>query len=98
MINDIFIQPDCFRMLGNGPMQAPSAKELDAADKLALQGYGRPYKDGKPGGKCGNLRVVMENVCVMSCHQQTLLASSCILYGLQVESTTPILVRQKRCH
>lgn len=31
-------------------VEAPSAKELDAADKLALQGYGRPYKDGKPGG------------------------------------------------
>lgn len=30
--------------------KAPSAKELDPADKLALQGYGRPYKDGKPGG------------------------------------------------
>ena len=53
MIHDIFIQPDCLPMLGNGPMQAPSAKELDAADKLALQGYGRPYVDGKPGGKCG---------------------------------------------
>lgn len=29
---------------------APSAKDVDAADKLALQTYGRPYKDGKPGG------------------------------------------------
>eukprot|EP00913_Durusdinium_trenchii_P015083 g14145.t1 len=27
-----------------------SAKELDAADKLSLQGYGRPYVGGKPGG------------------------------------------------
>jgi len=29
---------------------APSAKELENADKLALQGYGRPYEEGKPGG------------------------------------------------
>ena len=28
----------------------PSAKEVDGADKAALQGYGRPYVDGKPGG------------------------------------------------
>ena len=32
-------------------LQGPSAKELDAADKLALQGYGRPYVGGKPGPK-----------------------------------------------
>ena len=95
MIDYIFIQPDRFLILGNGPMQAPSAKELDGADKLALQGYGRPYKDGKPGGKCGNLGV-MENVC-MVLHQQTLQVHA-ISMGLQVESTTPILVRQKRCH
>jgi len=31
-------------------VEGPSAKELDAADKLALQGYGRPYVGGKPGG------------------------------------------------
>lgn len=30
-------------------VEGPSAKELDAADKLALQGYGRPYVGGKPG-------------------------------------------------
>lgn len=29
---------------------APSAKDVDGADKMALQGYGRPYTDGKPGG------------------------------------------------
>eukprot|EP00747_Dinoflagellata_sp_TGD_P078411 gnl/TRDRNA2_/TRDRNA2_160060_c0_seq2.p1 gnl/TRDRNA2_/TRDRNA2_160060_c0~~gnl/TRDRNA2_/TRDRNA2_160060_c0_seq2.p1 ORF type:complete len:412 (+),score=74.10 gnl/TRDRNA2_/TRDRNA2_160060_c0_seq2:86-1237(+) len=29
---------------------APSTKDLDGADKLALQGYGRPYVDGKPSG------------------------------------------------
>lgn len=33
------------------PDGAPSAKDVDAADKLALQGYGRPYgENGKPGG------------------------------------------------
>ena len=30
----------------------PSAKDLDGADKAALQGYGRPYVDGKPGRAC----------------------------------------------
>ena len=31
---------------------APAAKLVEAADKLALQGYGRPYgSDGKPGGR-----------------------------------------------
>jgi len=31
-------------------VEGPSAKELDGADKLVLQNYGRPYVGGKPGG------------------------------------------------
>ena len=31
-------------------VEGVSAKDLDAADKMALQSYGRPYVDGKPGG------------------------------------------------
>lgn len=31
-------------------LEGVSAKDLDGADKAALQGYGRPYVDGKPGG------------------------------------------------
>lgn len=31
-------------------VESPTAKELDNLDKLAMQGYGRPYTDGKPGG------------------------------------------------
>ncbi|CAE7681361.1 unnamed protein product [Symbiodinium pilosum] len=34
----------------DGGEGVPSAKDLDGADKAALQGYGRPYVDGKPGG------------------------------------------------
>ncbi|CAE7247197.1 unnamed protein product [Symbiodinium necroappetens] len=30
-------------------LEGVSAKDLDGADKAALQGYGRPYVDGKPG-------------------------------------------------
>ena len=30
-------------------VEGVSAKDLDGADKAALQGYGRPYVDGKPG-------------------------------------------------
>jgi len=40
------------RESGNAIDNGSSAKEVEAADKLALQGYGRPYRnDGKPGGR-----------------------------------------------
>lgn len=40
----------CNKDTGRPVEGAPSAKDIDGADKLALQGYGRPYLGGKPGG------------------------------------------------
>ena len=83
------------RVLANVQLQAPSAKEVDGADKLSLQGYGRPYVDGKPGGKpsCKFDSVDVQNDVQVIYEFRMALAQ----LVSQVDATTPILVQQSRC-
>lgn len=81
-------------------MEAPSLKELDAADKLALQGYGRPYVDGKPGGhgkrQKTSLPIAWSSLELLAFVDSEFLCCNCLC--CQAESTTSIQKRQDLYH